>query len=94
MKRKGRKWPKQPRMTELESTHKCNVLDSIIKSHDFQTKSASGRASIALRRPAKAAVCGLPVCSRGRSLLGTGHSEISERPIQGRSEISERPRSF
>ena len=35
-------------------THKCSVLRSAIKSDDFFPESASGRASFALRRPAKA----------------------------------------
>ena len=35
-------------------THKCSVLRSAINSDDFSPGSASGRASIALRRPAKA----------------------------------------
>ena len=54
----------------------CSTL-LLLKSHNFQTASASARASIAT---SKAAVCGLPACSRGHSLLGTGQSEILERP--------------
>ena len=61
-------------------TNKCSALDLVIKSYDILTTTAPGRASTALRRPAKAAVCGLTACSHGRSLLGTVRSEISERP--------------
>ena len=38
----------------LTCTPKCSVLRSAINSDDFSPESASGRASIALRRPAKA----------------------------------------
>ena len=47
-------------MTGLEWTHKCSKRNSVINIQDFPARNASGRASIALRRSAKAA----PACRR------------------------------
>ena len=47
-------------MTGLEWTHKCSKRNSIINIQDFPARNASGRASIALRRSAKA----VPACRR------------------------------
>ena len=47
-------------MTELEWTHKCSKRNSVINIQDFPARNASGRASIALRRSAKA----VPACRR------------------------------
>ena len=41
-------------MTGLELTHKWSTCNSVIKTKDFPSRNASGRASIALRRSAKA----------------------------------------
>ena len=41
-------------MTGLEWTHKCSKRNSVINIQDFPARNASGRASIALRRSAKA----------------------------------------
>ena len=47
-------------MTWLEWTHKCSKRNSVINIQDFPARNASGRASIALRRSAKA----VPACWR------------------------------
>ena len=47
-------------MTGLEWTHKCSKRNSVINIQDFPARNASGRASIALRRSAKA----VPGCRR------------------------------
>ena len=47
-------------MTGLEWTHKCSKRNSVINIQDFLARNASGRASIALRRSAKA----VPACRR------------------------------
>ena len=52
--------PHQPSMTGLELTHKCTKRNSVIKTQNFPARKASGRASIALRRSAKA----VPACRR------------------------------
>ena len=50
----------QPSIIGLEWTHKCSKRNSVINIRDFPARNASGRASIALRRSAKA----VPACRR------------------------------
>ena len=47
-------------MTGLDLTHKCSTCNSVIKTQDIPATNASNRASIALRRSAKA----VPACRR------------------------------